>query len=89
MAIKQPPQPSYEALEAELLALQVERANDLANVRRVLGWLDDPRRKPAVNAFTEGPERQLAYRFESMLHGEFICPKCGLRKNSDTPPPNF
>lgn len=89
MAIKQPPQPSYEALEAELLAMRVERANHLADVRRVLDWLDEPRRKPAVNAFTEGPERQLAYRFESMLQGEFICTKCGLRKNSATPPANF
>lgn len=89
MTIKQPPRPSYEALEAELLAMRVERANHLADVRRVLEWLDDPRRKLAVNAFTEGPERQLAYRFESMLQGEFICTKCGLRKNSETPPESF
>lgn len=86
MTIKQPPQPSYEALEAELLAMRVERANHLADVRRVLEWFNDPSRKPAVNAFTEGPERQLAYRFESMLQGEFICTECGLRKNIATSP---
>lgn len=77
-------------LEAELLAMRVERANNLADVRRVLEWFDDPRRKPAVNAFPPmQSERQLAYRFESMLQGEFICTKCGLRKNSETPPASF
>lgn len=89
MAIKQPPRPSYETLEAELLAMRIERANHLADVRRVLDWLNTPKRKPAVNAFTEGPERQLAYRFESLMRGEFICTKCGLRKSSEMPTPNF
>lgn len=79
----------FRGILRQIEALRGERANHLANVRRVLDWLDDPRRKPAENAFTEGPERQLAYRFESMLHGEFICTKCGLRKNSEPPPASF
>lgn len=82
MSIKSPPKPTYEELEADLLALRIERANHLADVRRVVAWLDDPRRKFAVNAFTEGPERQLAYRFESLLRSEQICPKCGLRQDA-------
>lgn len=79
------PKPTYEQLESELLALRVEQANHFANVNRVLAWLDDPKRKRAVNAFTEGPERQMAYCFERLLMGEFICTECGLRKDSEVP----
>lgn len=65
--LKQPPKPSYAQLEAELHALRVERANQLADVERVIAWLDDPNRRPAAHAFTEGPERQIAYRVEDIL----------------------
>ena len=82
MTMQLPPRPSYEDLEAELHTLRVERTNHLADVRRVLGWLDAPNRKLAVTAFTEGPERQLAYRFEVALRGEHICTRCGLRQQN-------
>lgn len=62
-----PPKPTYAQLEAELFALRQERATRLADAERVLAWIDDPQRKPAVLAFTEGNERQLAYRFEMAL----------------------
>jgi len=42
-----------------------------------------------VLAFTEGPERQIAYRFEGLLRGEYICPKCYLRKDGEAPPADF
>lgn len=35
-----------------------------ADAGRVLAWLSDKNRKPANLAFTDGLERQLAYRFE-------------------------
>ncbi len=76
-------------LEAENLTLRSERANKLADVERVCAWIDDPSRKRAVLAFTEGPERQIAYRFEGLLRGEYICPKCFLRKDGEAPPADF
>ncbi|TXT27835.1 MAG: hypothetical protein FD131_3517 [Rhodocyclaceae bacterium] len=90
MSLKQPPKPSYEDLEAELHTLRVERAQYLADTRRITTWLDaSTTRKPAVLAFTEGPERQIAYRFEMLLRGEFICRRCGLRKNGEAPLADF
>lgn len=89
MAITQPPRPSYEAIEAELHKLKVEKANHLADTRRIVAWLEDPRRKRAIHAFTDGPERQMAYRFEMLLRGEFICQRCGLRKDGESPPADF
>lgn len=56
-----------ERLDAENVALRQERAQTLADADRVCAWLDDPTRKPAVQSFTEGAERQIAYRFESLL----------------------
>lgn len=38
--------------------------NHHADYRSVVHWMNDPNRKPAVLAFTEGPERQVAYAFE-------------------------
>jgi len=90
MPIKQPPSQSRAELEASLHAICVERANHLADIRRVFAWLDTPNRKPAIMAFTEGPERQVAYRFEMALRGEHICTKCGLRQqNGETPAADF
>lgn len=68
-----PPKPSYVELEAKLHAMAVERANRLADSERIIAWLDDPKRRRAVNAFTEGPERQLAYRFEDLLRRTSSC----------------
>jgi hypothetical protein len=85
----QPVKPSRAVLEAELHAFKAERANSLSNVDLVIAWLDNHHRKPAVLSFTEGPERELAYRFEQFLRGEFICQKCGLRKNAETIPADF
>lgn len=85
MPIRKPPKPTYEELEAEVHRLKVERANRLADVERVVAWMNDPQRKRAVNAFTDGPERQLAYWVEMRLHGEFICRQCGLRHSTEPP----
>ncbi|MBL1153143.1 MAG: hypothetical protein HND43_10490 [Armatimonadetes bacterium] len=54
-------------LDAENVALRQEKAQTLADTGRICAWLDDPARKPAVLSFTEGAERQLAYRFEGLL----------------------
>lgn len=89
MSLNQPPKPNYEDLEAELHTLRVERAQYLADSRRIAAWLDSSTRQPAVLAFTEGPERQIAYRFETLLRGEFICHRCGLRKDGEAPLANF
>lgn len=41
----------------------------------VLDWLDDPDRKLAFFAFTEGLERQIAYRFEGAISGTALIDK--------------
>lgn len=46
--------------------LEEERVNKYANAERLIEWMDDPKRKPAQLAFTEGMERQIAYRFEAL-----------------------
>lgn len=85
MPIRTPPKPTYEELEAEVHRLKVERANRLADVERVVAWMNDPKRKRAVHAFTDGPERQIAYWVEMRLQGEFICRRCGLRDSTQSP----
>lgn len=85
MPLRNPPKPTYEELETEVHRLKVERANRLADVERIVAWASDPQRKRAVNAFTEGPERQIAYLLEMRLHGEFICRRCGLRDSTQPP----
>lgn len=77
-------QSSYDELESELFAMREDRVLRLADAQRLIAWLDDPKRKPAMLAFTEGNERQIAYRFEQLLRGEYICTRCGLRKDADT-----
>ena len=44
------------------------RNADMADYRRVMEWIYDPERKPANLAFTEGPERQLAYTVEWLIN---------------------
>lgn len=54
--------------ERDSLAKEVQRyVNEFANVQRVIAWMNDPKRKPAMLAFTEGCERQIAYTFEAAL----------------------
>lgn len=80
------PTSQVDMLKSEIQALREERTNSLADIERIFAWLDNPRRKPAILSFTEGPERQVAYRFENLLHGEHICPKCGLRQEATHSP---
>ena len=44
------------------------RNMELADYRRVMEWMYDKDRKPANTAFTEGPERQLAYTVEWLIN---------------------
>jgi hypothetical protein len=43
---------------------------DHANADRVIAWINEPKRKPAMLAFTEGPERQIAYAIEGLIRRE-------------------
>lgn len=44
--------------------------NSRADVERVVAWMAEPTRKPAPLAFTEGPERLIAYAVEDLLRRE-------------------
>lgn len=44
--------------------LKIHCVNHHADMDRLIGWLTDPNRPPANVAFTEGPERQIAYQFD-------------------------
>lgn len=59
---------SYERISRELTALKVEVANNYANVEKIINWMSTD--KPAVIAFTEGPERQIAYAIEFKIRKE-------------------
>lgn len=74
---------AWQANTRANFARHVECVNHHADIRRIVAWLEDPHRKPANTAFTEGPERQIAYLFEMFLRGEFICNRCLLRKDSE------
>lgn len=52
-------------LEAERDGLKIQCVNEHANAQRLIDWMNDPHRKPAIIAFTEGPEKQIAYAFEN------------------------
>lgn len=67
MALREPPRPTVEELEAEVFRLRQERVLRLADAERLIAWMDDPHRVSANLAFTEGNERQIAYRFEILL----------------------
>lgn len=56
-------------LRKELFDERMERANHWVHAGRMILWITDKNRKPAVTAFTEGPERQLAYAIERR-HGQ-------------------
>lgn len=52
----------------ELVDERARRANNYADAGRVVEWIrSGATRKPAVGAFTEGPERQIAYAVEDVL----------------------
>lgn len=54
----------WEQRHSEVCEERVECVSDHASVKRLTDWLNDLKRKPAIHAFTEGPERTLAYWFE-------------------------
>lgn len=51
-------------LRKELFDERMERANHWVHAGRMILWITDKKRKPAVTAFTEGPERRVAYAIE-------------------------
>lgn len=53
-------------LSEALNAMQLERVSRFADAEKLIAWMDDPERKGAARSFTEGPERQIAHRFEAM-----------------------
>lgn len=54
-------------LRRELVELKLRCVNNHASADRIIAWLQDDNRKPAMTAFTEGPERQIAYEVERLL----------------------
>lgn len=38
-----------------------------ADAERLVAWINDPQRRPAITAFTEGPNRQVAYAVELII----------------------
>lgn len=48
-------------------SLQAEVRQEKWNPDRVVAWMDDGNRKPAIHAFTAGGERQIAYRVERLI----------------------
>lgn len=81
-----------ERLKGELRAVQDEvieerarRVNNFADAGRVVEWIrsGDGRRR-AVNAFTEGPERQIAYAVEDVLLAGRAKQKEGGRADPDS-----
>lgn len=49
------------------LELRQKEIIQYADAERLIAWIDDPDRMRANVAFTEGNERQIAYRFEQLL----------------------
>lgn len=50
-----------------VMELQAKCVNQHANAKMVIEWMNDSKRKPAITAFTEGPDRQIAYAFEMKI----------------------
>lgn len=62
-----------EKVEGQVIQLRcaltdehVLRVNYYADAARVILWMRDEKRQAASSAFTEGPERQIAYTFEGL-----------------------
>lgn len=49
---------------ADFHSEQSKRVNEYARAALLVEWINNPKRKSAVHAFTEGPERQVAYAVE-------------------------
>lgn len=56
--------------EEIIIAAMIKCIEEHANASHVIDWMKDPKRKPAITAFTEGPERQIAYEFERVLDSD-------------------
>lgn len=54
----------HEERERAKFECEVECVKKYVNAERLIEWMDNPERKPAIHAFTKGSERQIAYRFE-------------------------
>ena len=64
-----------KSLNLDLTKEKMLRVNEYANAARLVAWIIDPQRKPAITAFTEGPERQVAYAVEGKIKSleEAVC----------------
>lgn len=51
----------WKWLEPLLQELRILRKTKLPDTERLIAWMTDPNRKSPELAFTEGPERQVAY----------------------------
>lgn len=50
--------------------------SEQADASRLIEWINDPNRKHANIAFTEGPERQVAYAIEGLFGKTGFCAQC-------------
>lgn len=50
--------------------LRTDCVNRHADAERLVEWVNDPNRKPAITAFTEGPDRQVAYAVDERLEAD-------------------
>jgi len=51
----------------EKATAQIARLMDRPDPERLIAWIKDDSRRPAMEVFTCGPERQIAYYIEMML----------------------
>lgn len=59
------------SLESEKAELEMRLVNQYANAERLIAWINDPKRKMPIHAFTEGPDRQIAYAVEELFRKMF------------------
>lgn len=52
--------------EESLVAL-IKTYGNMAAADRVIEWINNPKRQPAITAFTDGAERQIAYAVERLI----------------------
>ncbi len=57
--------PIVESLKSEL-DIALLRIGLMVDPDRMTAWISDPNREPANQAFTKGPERQIAYAIEDL-----------------------
>lgn len=51
----------------EMLTALIKTYGNMAAADRVIEWINNPKRQPAITAFTDGAERQIAYAVESLI----------------------